>query len=161
QLPGFFIELLALGDPSGIAPHGARDFSFGAFNRDFLASREGWSMLALETADASADAQAFAAAGIGDFAVFDFERSAQRPNGVVVTVGFSLAFARDKDAPDIGFFCNQQHHPENFWNSAFQVHPNTADRVVEAIIVAENPTDHHIFLSALVGERELTATSSG
>jgi hypothetical protein len=28
-------------------------------------------------------------------------------------------------------------------------------------MVAENPSDHHIFLSALTGERELLATSSG
>jgi hypothetical protein len=27
--------------------------------------------------------------------------------------------------------------------------------------VAENPSDHHIFLSAFTGERELNATSSG
>jgi hypothetical protein len=29
------------------------------------------------------------------------------------------------------------------------------------VIVAENPSDHHIFLSAFTGERELLATSSG
>jgi hypothetical protein len=28
-------------------------------------------------------------------------------------------------------------------------------------LVAENPSDHHIFLSAFAGERELLATSSG
>ena len=28
-------------------------------------------------------------------------------------------------------------------------------------MVAENPSDHHIFLSAFTGERELLATSSG
>jgi hypothetical protein len=28
-------------------------------------------------------------------------------------------------------------------------------------MVAENPSDHHIFLSALTGERELLATSNG
>jgi hypothetical protein len=29
------------------------------------------------------------------------------------------------------------------------------------VLVAENPTDHHIFLSAFIGERELQATSTG
>jgi hypothetical protein len=29
------------------------------------------------------------------------------------------------------------------------------------VLVAENPSDHHIFLSAFTGERELLATSSG
>ena len=29
------------------------------------------------------------------------------------------------------------------------------------VFVAENPTDHHIFMSAFAGERELQSTSSG
>lgn len=39
QLPGAFVELLTVADASGIAPHASRFFSFGAFNRDFLAHR--------------------------------------------------------------------------------------------------------------------------
>ena len=48
QLPGTFIELLTVADPTGIAPHAPRFFSFGAFNRDFLARGEGLAMLVLE-----------------------------------------------------------------------------------------------------------------
>ena len=48
QFPGVFIELLAIGDTTRIAPHAPRHFSFGAFNRDFLARGEGLSMLVLE-----------------------------------------------------------------------------------------------------------------
>src|SRR5687767_1175054 len=48
QLPGTFIELLTVADTANIAPHGDRFFSFGAFNRDFLARQEGLSMLVLE-----------------------------------------------------------------------------------------------------------------
>jgi hypothetical protein len=161
QFAGCFVELLALGDPSGIAPHAPRTFSFGAFNRDFLAHGEGLSMLALQGKNARADADAFRAAAIGDFEVFDFEREARRPDGSAVKVAFSLAFARDQQAPDAAFFTSQQHYPENFWNPAFQVHPNTAERIAAIVLVAENPTDHHIFLSAFSGERELMATSSG
>lgn len=36
QFQGTFIELLAITDESGIAPHAPRQFSFGAFNRHFL-----------------------------------------------------------------------------------------------------------------------------
>ena len=32
QFPGTFIELLAIADGSGIAPHAPRQFSFGAFS---------------------------------------------------------------------------------------------------------------------------------
>jgi catechol 2,3-dioxygenase-like lactoylglutathione lyase family enzyme len=161
QLPGSYIELLAIADTSGMVPHTPKSFSFGAHNRDFLARTEGLSMLALESKDARADAASFRAAGISDFSVFDFERGARRPDGSAVTVAFSLAFARDQGMPDVGFFVSQQHNPEIFWNPAFQVHQNTAEQIAAVILVADNPTDHHVFLSAFVGERALTATSSG
>src|SRR5215831_18511695 len=67
QLPGCFIELLALADTSDMVPHAPQFFSFGAYNRDFLARTEGLSMLALEGKDACADAASFRGAGIGDF----------------------------------------------------------------------------------------------
>jgi uncharacterized protein YbjT (DUF2867 family) len=79
----------------------------------------------------------------------------------VIKLAFSLAFARDAGAPDIAFVACQHHYPENFWNPAFQAHRNGATGVVGVVMVAENPSDHHIFLSAFTGERELLATSSG
>jgi hypothetical protein len=84
-----------------------------------------------------------------------------RPDGSKLKVGFSLAFARDAGAAAIGFATCRQHNPENFWNRSLQQHPNGASAVANAVIVAENPSDHHIFLSAFTGERELHATSSG
>src|SRR5262249_32387447 len=59
------------------------------------------------------------------------------------------------------FAACQHHFPENFWNPAFQQHCNGATGVAGVVMVAENPSDHHIFLSAFTGERELLATSSG
>jgi catechol 2,3-dioxygenase-like lactoylglutathione lyase family enzyme len=161
QFPGCFVELLAMADTAQIAPDGPRHFSFGAHNRDFLARGEGLSMLALEGQDTAGEAAAFRAAGIGDFEPFHFERMAARPDGSSVKVAFSLAFARDPRAPGLGFFTCRQHHPENFWNPAFQSHPNGATRIAGVTLVAENPSDHHIFLSAFTGERDLHATSSG
>jgi hypothetical protein len=159
QFPGCFVELLAIADPAGIAPHGARSFSFGAHNRDFLSHQEGLSMLVLEGRGAE-DAAGFRAAGIGDFELFDFEREAKRPDGTTVKVAFSLAFA-DPHGMDAAFFTSQQHFPENFWNAAFQVHANTASGIHGVILVAENPTDQGGFLSAFVAASELQATSSG
>jgi hypothetical protein len=161
QLPGFFVELLGVGEPDKIPPHGARSFSFGAFQRDFLARREGLSMLLLDGRDAAADAAAFKAAGIGDTDIFKFEREGRAPDGSAIKLAFSLVFAADPRAPDIGFATCQHHFPQNFWNPAFQAHPNGATGVAGIVMVAENPSDHHIFLSALTGERELLATSSG
>ena len=41
QFPTAFVELLEIGEPEKIPPHGGRFFSFGAFNRDYIAAREG------------------------------------------------------------------------------------------------------------------------
>jgi len=161
QFPGVFIELLALGEMDRIPPPRPRSLSFGAFTRDFLARGEGLSMLVLEGKGAQADADAFRAAGIGDFDVFKFEREGKRPDGSAVKVAFSLAFAEDKGAPDTGFFTCQQHYPENFWNPAFQQHPNSVTGVAGVVFVADNPSDHHIFLKAFAGVSDLKATSAG
>jgi catechol 2,3-dioxygenase-like lactoylglutathione lyase family enzyme len=160
QFPGVFIELLTVAEPGSIAPAGPRGFSFGAFNTEFLARGQGLSMLVLESKDAVADAADFKAAGIGEFDVFDFEREGKRPDGSSVKVAFSLAFAADPKA-DAGFFACQHHYPENFWNPAFQAHANSVAGIAGVVFVADNPTDHHIFLSAFTGMRDLQATSSG
>jgi catechol 2,3-dioxygenase-like lactoylglutathione lyase family enzyme len=161
QFPGAFLELITIGDPGAIPPHGPCHFSFGAFVRDALARGEGMSMLVLESRDARADAEAFREDGIGDYEPFFFERQAQRPDGSQVRVAFSLAFARNERAPDCGFFVCEQHEPQNFWNPAFQQHSNGASGLAAAIMVAENPTDHHIFVSAFTGERSLKSNSLG
>lgn len=160
QFPGFFIELLTVAEPDKLVGDGLPAL-FGRFNQSFLVRREGFSLLMLESRNAGEDAAAFAAAGIAASDTITFEREGKRPDGSVVRVGFSLAFARDANAPDAGFATCQQRHPENFWNPAFQQHPNTAAGVAGVVLVAENPSDHHIFLAAYVGERELLATSSG
>ncbi|MBS7699333.1 MULTISPECIES: VOC family protein [unclassified Chelatococcus] len=161
QFHGSFIELITVGEGAVIAPHGERKFSFGAFVRDSLARGEGLAMLVLESRNAPDDALEFAAAGIGNFETFFFERHARRPDGGETTVAFTLAFAQDDRAPRCGFFVCQQHFPENFWNPAFQNHANGARGISAAVMTAENPTDHHIFLSAFTGQRDLHATSLG
>jgi catechol 2,3-dioxygenase-like lactoylglutathione lyase family enzyme len=160
QLPGFFVELLTVAEPEKLGGEGFAAL-FGRFNQAFLARQEGLSFLMLESQDAAADARDFAAAGIAASGALTFEREGRRPDGNRLKVAFSLAFACDAGAPAIGFATCRQHNPENFWNPSLQQHPNGATAVAGAVIVAENPSDHHIFLSAFTGERELLATSSG
>src|SRR5262249_24510319 len=111
--------------------------------------------------DAAADAARFRSVAIGVSDAMHFEREGKRPDGATTKVGFSLAFARDAKAPAIGFAVCQQHFPENFWNSAYHQHPNTATAIRSVGLDAENPTDHQISLSAFPGIRALPATSSG
>jgi catechol 2,3-dioxygenase-like lactoylglutathione lyase family enzyme len=160
QLAGVFIELLTVAEPEKLDGDGIPRL-FGAHNRDFLARHEGLSGLLLESRDAAADAALFRDAGIAASEALRFEREARRPDGTPIRVGFSLAFARDPAGAEAAFASCQQHFPENFWNPAFQAHRNGATGVAGVVMVAENPSDHHIFLSALTGERELLATSNG
>jgi catechol 2,3-dioxygenase-like lactoylglutathione lyase family enzyme len=158
QLPEFFIELLTVAEPELLGDDGFSTL-FGRFNQSFLARHEGLSVLILESTNAAADAAAFNAAGIAASDALRFEREGKRPDGSAIKVGFSLAFARDQRAPEIGFAACQQHFPENFWNPAFQQHANGVCDIAAAVLVAENPSDHHEFLSAFTGQRELSAGS--
>jgi len=160
QLAGFFVELLTVGEPDKLGQDGLSQL-FGARNRDFLVRHEGLSGLLLESRDAAADAARFRDAGIAASEALRFEREGRRPDGTPIRLAFSLAFARDPAGAESIFASCQQHFPENFWNPAFQQHRNGATGVAGVVMVAENPSDHHIFLSALTGERELLATSSG
>jgi glyoxalase-like protein len=158
QLPGFFMELLTVAEPEKLTGEGFPAL-FGDFNRHFLAQHEGLSFVMLESVDADGDAALFRAAGIARSQALHFERAGKGPDGATVTVGFSLAFARDPGAPEVGFAICRQHHPQLFWNAALQQHRNGATGIAGAVLVAQNPADHHIFLSAFTGERELHAGS--
>src|SRR5204863_109309 len=118
QFPGVFIELLAMAEMERIPPARPRMLSFGASTRDFLAKGEGLSMLVLEGKGAAADAEAFRAAGIGDFDVFDFEREARRPDGCV---------ARDAAGSDPVCSWRLRRCPSGAWRICFRA-AGQADR---------------------------------
>ena len=150
QTPGTYIELLALADTSGMVPHGPHHFSFGAFNRDFLTRGEGLSMLVLR-GEGAADADEFRAKGISDFDLFEFEREARKPDDSSVTLSFALAFARDPDAADLGFFTSKHGRPELFWNPAFQKHANSVTDIAGVVLVSADPARHRHFMESFVG----------
>lgn len=158
QFAGCFMELLAVVEPEKLGGEGFAAL-FGDFNRRFLDRQEGLSFLLLESGDATADAAQLRAADIARSDVLHFERAGRAPDGSTVTIGFSLAFAHDPGAPEVGFAVCQRHHPEHFWSPALQQHANSASGIAGAVLVAQNPADHHIFLAALTGERELHAGS--
>ena len=162
QFPGFFLEILAVGEPAKIVATTQTAFSFGGFNRDFLATvGEGLSCMVVEGHDPAAEKTVFDAAGFGGFDLLNFSRKGKRADGSETEVGFSIAFARDPVSPHAGFFTCKQTHPENFWSADLQRHENGAQSIGACVLVAENPTDHHIFLEALIGVRDVRATSLG
>ncbi len=150
QLPGFFVELITLAEPDKLGDDGFSDL-FGRYTRDFLKRGEGLSLMILQSDNARADEADFRAGGIAASQTMRFERAGKRPDGSEVKVAFSLAFAADELAPDIHFAVCQQHYPENFWNPAFQKHPNSVERIAGAVVVAEAPGRHREFLLAFTG----------
>jgi glyoxalase-like protein len=160
QLPGFFIELVTVAEPDKLGDDGFSRL-FGAYIRDFLTRQEGFSGLLLASTDATRDAALFRDEGIAASDALHFEREGRSPDGRPVTVGFSLAFARDPGSSDIGFAACHHHTPENFWNPNFQAHPNGATGVAGVVLVAEEPSDHRVFLSALAGESEPLPAANG
>jgi hypothetical protein len=161
QLKNCYIEILTVAEPEKIVAHGVHSFSFGAFNRDFLTHREGFSMLILNSRSAVEDARMFESSGISDFEVFDFAREGTKPDGTPVKLAFSLAFAQDAASPNAGFAVCQHHYPENFWNPAFQTHANGVKAVPGVALVADNPAGHQTFLKAFTGVSELHASPIG
>ena len=161
QLRECFIELLTVARPKLIPPHAPRQFSFAAFNRDFLAKQEGLAMLVFDSRDAAKDRDAFAAAGLPDYERFDFSRQAGLPDGRQVTVGFSLAFATDPGMPEAAFFTCQQHAPEHFWKPDYQRHGNGAYGISEIVMVAAEPAQHRAFFNRLQGAANVRALPEG
>ena len=161
QLRNCYIEILEVAEPGKVVPHGDGAFSFGAHHRDYLMSREGFAMLLLNSSDAVSDARAFKKSGIGNSEVFNFGREGTKPDGTAVKLAFSLVFASDAASPNLSFAVCQHHFPENFWDPAFQSHANGTLAVAGAVLVADNPTDHHIFLKAYTGLSDLHSTSIG
>ncbi|MDO8875980.1 MAG: VOC family protein [Pseudolabrys sp.] len=150
QMPGFFIELLTLAEPDKMSGDGFSTM-FAAYNRDFIARGDGLSMLVLESHDAASDETAFRAAGIAAAGAMRFDREGKRPDGSTVPVAFTLAFAKDTQAPDVSFFTCQQHYPENFWNPAFHQHGNGVRDVAGVVLVADRPAEHRGFQLAYSG----------
>jgi hypothetical protein len=162
QFPDFFLEILTVAEPEKIVSSTAKTFSFGGFNRDFLAEAgEGLSCMVVEGRDPAADKRALDAAGFGGYDLLEFSRRGKRADGSDTEVGFRIAFARDPASKHAAFFTCLQTHPESFWSADLQRHPNGARAVAAAVLVAENPTDHHIFLEAFTGVRAPHASSLG
>lgn len=157
QFPGCFLELITT-EPGFKRPDPAEPVAqFANPIADFLDRREGMSNLVLESQDAQKDQADFARSGIAGREVFCFERTGKRPDGSDVHVAFTLAFAAIPAITEAGFFVCQQHHPENFWNPAFQVHANGVTGIASVILSAEDVATAAAFLQRFAGAERVLA----
>jgi hypothetical protein len=141
QLHGSYLELLAVTKPGDVIEAQPGAFSFPAFNRDYLARHEGFSMLVLGTQDAAAESAGWRAAGLRTYAPFDFSRMAAMPDGGEKRIGFSLAYTATPAAPWLGHFACQHHAPEYFAQPQFQKHDNTAQAIRDVWISGDGALD--------------------
>lgn len=157
QLQGNFLELLGVVEPENIPPAEPGHFGFGAFNRAFLETGPGMSMLAFASDDARRDQAEFADKGLHTCPIFDFSRQAMLPGGGQATVAFSLAFVTDDRMPEIAFFVCQQHAPQYFWKPEYQRHANGAVAIAEVVMVAEQPASLGELFAKLQGPGNVEA----
>jgi hypothetical protein len=149
-----YLELLTVVDPARIPPAQPDAFSFGAYNQAFLARREGFSMLALQSGDAHGDCARLAKGGLATYPAFDFSRTATLADGSQAQVSFSLAFLAEPKSDDVALFLCQHHTPAQFWQPPYQTHPNGALGVVRVMMTAPEPeklTDFFARLSVKAG----------
>ncbi len=155
QMDGCFLEVLAVTRPEDITEATGEHFSFAAFNRDFLKSRQGMSMLVLDSTDEVTDRADFLDKNLHVYAPFDFQRQARQPDGSEQTVGFSLTFVGDPRLPGMAFFTCKQWRPDLFWKPDYQYHANGALGIDEVFIVADEPGGPAAFLSAFADSSAL------
>ena len=151
QLDGFFLELLSIADADKIPPAGRDNFSFAAFDQNYLETREGAAMLVMDSDDFRADHTAAKEKGLDTWPVFEFSRIARQPDGSTPTVSFGLNFVTHKQMPLAAFFTCQQFAPQYFWKPEYQSHGNTAGQIIEVAIVADRPSEYEQFFSDFTG----------
>lgn len=155
QLQGNYLELLSVTIPQDVPEHRAGHFSFAAFNRDYLARHEGFSMLVLDTPDARADIVSWRAAGLQTYGPFDFSRMAKMADGEDVRVGFSLAFVIHPAAPWVGLFACQHHMPAYYAQPQYQKHSNGAVTIQDVWIAGDGAPDLAGFMRKVTGSDDV------
>jgi len=157
QLERNYLELLAVTIPEDVIEHTPSTFSFSAFNRNYLARHDGFSMIVLGTENAHADIDRWTAEGLKTYDRFEFSRQAKMVNGIEVTVGFSLAFVTNPAAPWLGAFACQHFTPGYFAQPEYQRHANTAVTVADVWISgngAESLAGYFETLADSIAERK-------
>lgn len=144
-----FIELLTVDRPETMLPHAPGFMGFGQFNHDFLAKREGLSLVVFQTQDTAADLARWKANGLDVYDQFNFERYATLPDGSQVTVRFELGFVTSPALPDVMFYVCHNKAEEHFWKPQYQTHANGAEELTGVSLYSDTPAEAGMFLCSL------------
>lgn len=122
---------------------------------------EGFSSLAIKSADAGADHERFGRAGLPAGELLAFERPMKMPDGTSATAAFLLAFAADLRSPDFHFFTCERRLPLPVDRGSLTRHANGVSGIAAVVLSEENPSDFQYFLEESFRQREVNAHSFG
>lgn len=135
-----YIEHLAVVRPDDVPEPEGDAFSFGAYTRDFLARREGFSMLAIEGDGPEDDARRFEDLGLWLHSPSGMERDQRLPDGDTVRMAFRTQFATDEAlGGEATVFGCYKAPADAFWNPAYQTHANGVTGVAAVLITEHEP----------------------
>lgn len=157
-----FLELLGVYDAARLGQGQCGDGAvYSGFIRDFLARREGLSLVALHSTDARADLAAVEARGFQSAGLVDFRRPVRLPDGTDDAAVVTLAMLINTQYPDISTFICQQHKPHLIWVPGWQQHPNAVDGILSVTYVADEPLALRSYYQALYGSSSVRETVTG
>ncbi len=120
------LELMGVYDDSLLDSHAVGDFRFGRHMANALAEREGVSLVALYSEDATGDRNSVEARGIPAQGRVDFRRRVKVPGRDWDEAVVTLEILVDPAMPRASNFLCQQHRPELIWVPEWLQHPNGA-----------------------------------
>lgn len=155
------LELMSVYDESLLDSFAIGDFRFGRHMADALAEREGVTLVALYSQNATADRARVEAQGISAQGRVDFRRRVKIPSHDWDEAVVSLEILLDPGLPRASNFICQQHRPELVWVPEWLVHPNGALGFAALTYAATNPAPVLDRFARLFGADAVAETTLG
>lgn len=133
------LELMGVYDETLLDSHAVGDFRFGRHMADALAEREGVSLVALYSQDATGDRSRLAARGLAAQGRVDFRRKVKVPGRDWDEAVVTLEILVDPAMPRASNFLCQQHRPELIWVAEWLAHPNGATGIAGITYASTEP----------------------
>ncbi len=155
------LELMGVYDDSLLDSHAVGDFRFGRHMANALAEREGVSLVALYSEDATGDRNSVEARGIPAQGRVDFRRRVKVPGRDWDEAVVTLEILVDPAMPRASNFLCQQHRPDLIWAPEWLQHPNGALGFAGITYATTEPGQLLARLERIFGTDAIQATAIG